>query len=370
MPRGPRAGLRVRLLAGMLVVVAVGAGALFVVVGLVAPSAFEAAMGHGAGGMGGMGEMMDPLLRTAFRDAVWQALVIATVAAVGAAVLVSAAVSERLARPIRHVAAASRRIADGHYAERVPVVTADEIGALAGSFNQMAEALESNERRRLELVGDVAHELRTPLATLDGYLEGLEDGVVPANEASWALLRNETARLARLVDDLQELWRTEARQVPMRFAAVEVGPVVEEVLERWRPVAEARGIVLRREGEGALPAVRADRERLAQVMDNLVSNAIRYAPDGSAVVVPARRGANEVIVGVRDEGPGLTAEQLSRVFERFYRVDPSRSRALGGSGIGLAIAKALTEAMDGRIWAESPGPGLGTTFSVALPLAG
>lgn len=361
---GPRR-LRTRLLAGTLVVVAVGMGTVFVAVGLVAPPAFEAAMGHGMGGMGGM---MDPLLRAAFRDALWQALLVATAAAIVAAVIVSVVVAERLAGPIRRLASASRRIADGRYAERVPLGPGDEIGELAASFNRMADSLESNERRRLELVGDVAHELRTPLATLDAHLEGLQDGVVAPDATTWSLLRNETARLARLVDDLQELWRAEARQVPMRLAAVEVDPLLDDVLARFGAAAAERGITLHHERAGT-PALRADRERLSQVVDNLVSNGVRYAPDRSEVVVAARRAAGEVIVSVSDRGPGLTAEQLTRVFERFYRVDPSRSRALGGSGIGLAISKALVEAMGGRIWAESAGPGLGATFSVALPLA-
>ncbi len=340
---------------------------VFGAVGLVAPGAFEAAMGHSMGdGMAGMGEMMSGLIRAAFQDAVQSALVISAAAAVFAAVLVSVALSARLAGPISHLAAASRRIADGRYAERVPVASSDEIGELAESFNRMAESLEWTERRRLQLVGDVAHELRTPLATLDGYLEGLEDGIIEPSGQTWQLLRGETARLSHLVNDLQELWRAEARQLPLSLGKVDVPGLLEAVLDRFAPQARERSIELRVESSPRLPAVLADRERLAQVIDNLVSNAIQYSPDGASVTLGARADRDEIVLGVADQGPGLTVEQRERVFERFYRVDPSRSRALGGSGIGLAIARALAEAMGGRIWAESEGPGRGATFRVAL----
>ena len=162
---------------------------------------------------------MDEATRAAFADAMRQALLGATLIAVVTATIVSFAVAARIADPISSLSAAARRIAGGHYAERVSVDATDEIGELATSFNEMAGSLEATERRRLQLVGDVAHELRTPLATLDGYLEGLEDGVVPANDETWRLLRTETARLTRLVDDLSDLWRAEAREVRLQLGA-------------------------------------------------------------------------------------------------------------------------------------------------------
>jgi signal transduction histidine kinase len=230
----------------------------------------------------------------------------------------------------------------------------------------MAVSLEATERRRLELVGDVAHELRTPIATLDGYLEGLQDGVVAPEGGTWTLLRRETSRLARLVDDLSQLWRAEARQLPLTITDVDLGAVVEESIDGLRPAASERAIEL---VATVTPALRvlADRDRVAQILGNFLSNAVRYAPEGSRVEVVAVAAGAEVHVGVRDHGPGLTPDQRHRVFERFYRVDPSRSRALGGSGIGLPIARALADAMDGRAWAESDGPGTGSTFWVSLP---
>lgn len=364
MSRRPR--IRTRLLFSHLIVVAIGSATLFLTVGFVAPGAFDAAMGHA---MGGMDDMMSGLVRAAFQDAIGSALLVAVVIAGGSAIAVSLALSTRLSSPIGRLAAASRRIASGRYAERVAVTSDDELGELAESFNTMADSLEATERRRLQLVGDVAHELRTPLATIDGYLEGLEDGIIQPRDATWSLLRGETARLSHLVNDLQELWRAEARQIPLALKAVDVSDAVAAAADRFATQAQEHGVQIRTDvGSGRL-TVQADPERLGQILDNFLSNAIRYAPGGTAVTLTASVAAKDVAVGVSDRGPGLTAEQLDRVFERFYRVERSRSRALGGSGIGLAIARALAEAMGGRAEAFSDGPGLGATFRVFLPAA-
>ena len=366
-----RLRLRGRLLASHLVVVLVGTVTLFTTVGLVAPGAFDAAMGHAMGGaMGGaMDSMMTDLVQTAFRDAIGNAMVVAVSASVVAAVIASVLLASRVSGPISRLAAASRRIADGRYAERVAVASGDEIGDLADSFNRMAESLEGTERRRLQLVGDVAHELRTPLTTVNGYLEGLQDGVLQPSPRTWDLLRGETARLSRLVDDLQELWRAEARQLPISLTAIQVASILESLVGRFSIAAGDRGVDLHLEVADSMLAVRADRDRLAQVLDNLLSNALRYSPAGGRIIVAGRRTGDGVQLAVTDEGPGLTAEQRERVFERFYRVDPSRSRALGGSGIGLAIARALIDAMAGRMWVDSEGEGRGSTFQIELPAA-
>lgn len=357
--------LRSRLLLANLIVVGVALGSVLIAVNLVGPGYFAEAMGHRPGDAAG--EQMDAATLAAYGEAIRTALVAALIVAVVAAVVVALAISARIAGPVTRLASAAHRVAAGHYAERVPAAGEGEIGDLAASFNGMAGSLEATERRRLRLVGDVAHELRTPLATLDGYLEGLEDGVVAADPETWQLLRRETARLTRLVGDLQDLWRAEARQLPLRTETVDAGAASRDAVERARPAAATRRIDFRLDlGETPL-AVRADRDRLAQILDNYLSNALRYAPDGTPVVVRATGASSEVTLSVTDVGPGLTWEQSRQVFERFYRIDPSRSRALGGAGIGLAIVRALAEAMDGRAWATSDGPGTGSTFFVALP---
>jgi two-component system, OmpR family, sensor histidine kinase BaeS len=357
--------LRARLLAAFLVVAAAALGTVAVAVLLVGPGYFAEAMGHLPGDP--MGEAMGQATQVAFEDAMRQALLAATVIAVVTATVVSLAVAGRIARPISALAVAARRVAGGHYAERVPADEPGELGELAVSFNDMAGSLESTEHRRVQLVGDVAHELRTPLATIDGYLEGLEDGVIEARPETWRLLRTETARLTRMVSDLSELWRAEARQLPLEVERVDASEVARGVAERFRPQAAARGIVI--DVRAAPAAALADRDRLAQVVSNYLSNALRHAPDGSRIVIEVVERGTNVRLAVADEGPGLTPDQLEAVFERFYRVDPARSRAAGGAGIGLAIVRALAEAMGGQAWAESAGPGRGSTFLAEVPRA-
>jgi two-component system sensor histidine kinase BaeS len=361
MPRS----LRARLLLAFLVVVAAAIGTVGVAVTLVGPGYFTEAMGHLPGDP--MGEAMGEATLIAFTDAMRQALLAATVIAVLTAAVLSLFVAARIARPIAGLAEAARRVAGGHYGDRVDTDEPGELGELAASFNEMAGSLEATERRRLQLVGDVAHELRTPLTTLDGYLEGLEDGVIAPSAQTWHLLRAETARLTRMVNDLSELWRAEAHQLPLAIEPVDAAAVARDVGERFTHQAAVRGITLVLP-DGTATAL-ADRDRLAQVLSNYLSNALRHAPDGSQVRVDVVRISGQVRASVTDEGPGLAPDQLEAVFERFYRVDAARSRAAGGSGIGLAIVRALAEAMGGTAWAESDGPGLGATFLLELPAA-
>jgi signal transduction histidine kinase len=363
--RAPRS-LRARLLLANLVVAGATLGTVIVAASLVGPGYFADAMGHRPGDP--MGALMDAATRTAFSDAIRNALLAAGFIAVVASVFVSLALSSAIAGPVGRLAAAAHRIAQGHYAERVPADEQGEFGDLAASFNAMTGSLEATEQRRLQLVGDVAHELRTPLTTLDGYLEGLEDGVIEPTASTWHLLRAETARLTTLVNDLQELWRAEASQLPLRLEPIDIAVVAREVVERFATQAGARQITIETDLPAGLVA-NADGGRLGQILGNYLSNAIRYSPEGSSVTVRGRRAGAEIQLGVADRGPGLTPEQRNQVFERFYRVDPSRTRALGGSGIGLAIARALARAMGGSVRADSDGPGTGSTFVVTLPVA-
>ena len=371
------AGLGWKLFAAFASVIAVGVATLWLAVGFTAPGFFEQQMagmmqssGDMMGGSGGMGTpAMDAALAVAFRDAVTQALLVATAAAALAAAAASLLVTGRIVAPLRRLASASRRLADGHYAERVPVPSNDELGDLARSFNAMADALEATERRRRELIGDVAHELRTPIATLEGYLEGLLDGVVEPGAPTWARLHGEAGRLRRLVDDLQELSRAEARQIPLVLLPTDPVEIARVAVDRLSASFAEKGLELRSDVPARLPRVKADLDRAIQVLSNLLSNALRYTPVPGHVELSVKPVGGAVEFSVCDSGVGIAAEDLSHLFERFYRVDKSRSRALGGSGIGLTIAKALAEGMGGQIRAASAGPGQGSTFTFALPIA-
>lgn len=357
--------LRSRLVVSHMIVVLAALGTVAIAVSLVGPGYFAEAMGHRPDDSHAVA--MDAATLAAFQEAVFTALMAAVVIASVATVVIALALSARIALPVSRLVHASRRIAAGHYAERVPMADG-EVGELASTFNAMAGSLEATERRRIELVGDVAHELRTPLTTLDGYLEGLQDGVVKPDPETWILLRRETGRLSRLVSDLSELWHAEAHQLPLNVESLAVADVAADVVAQVRPQAEAHALALTASVPDGL-RVRADRVRVAQILSNFLSNALRYSADGGSIEVTARRDGNVVVLAVRDEGPGLTVEELAHVFERFYRKDPARSRALGGAGIGLAIVRALAEAMGGRAWAESDGAGTGSTFAVTLPVA-
>jgi signal transduction histidine kinase len=372
-----RAGLVPKLFMSYLLVVLVGVATLFVAATLLAPSFFQSSMdammgGSGMSGMMGGTSTATPLsgaqLDAAFRSALWRGLLLGTALAAIAGLAASLFVARQIARPVRRLVRAARRIGSGHYAERVavaPTNAGDELGQLAATFNQMADSLEQAERRRLELVGDVAHELRTPVATLEGYLEGLLDGVVEPSAATWARLHDEAGRLRRLVDDLQELSRAEAHRVPLTLRPLPAAAIARAALDRLGPQFAEKGLDLATAVPDELPAVLADRDRAVQVLSNLLTNALRYTPAPGRVELSVRQVDGAVAFSVADTGVGVAADQLERIFERFYRVD--KSRALGGSGIGLTIARALAEAMGGRLTAASPGVGRGSTFTFILP---
>ncbi len=229
-------------------------------------------------------------------------------------------------------------------------------------------SLERTEHRRVELIGDVAHELRTPLSSLKSSLEALVDGVIPPDPESYLALQGEVSRMQRLVHDLQELSRAEAGQIRIEARPVAPDVLIRAVAERLHPQFEDKGVRLHIEPARS-PLALADFNRSTQVLTNLLGNALQYTPSGGVVTVRAWAERGEVIVAVQDTGVGIAADQLPQVFERFFRIDKSRARTGGGSGVGLTIAKHLVEAQGGRIWAYSPGPGQGSTFTFTLPAA-
>jgi histidine kinase len=308
-------------------------------------------------------------LQEQFQSVVQQALLISGFAALTAAVLVSLFVSRRIVEPIQTLSNVSRRLAQGLYRERIYLQADDEIAQLAQSVNQLAEALDQTERRRLALLADVTHELRTPLATIGGYMEGLVDGVVSANPATFNLILRETRRLQRLIEDLELLSRVEAGQLPVVARAIDLRSVLEAQIAQFEPLFSSNHVTLSLDVPEQLPQVWADPDRVAQVLINILANAYRYTPAGGQVTVQVSTDDHEVRVAVIDSGIGIAAEHLPHLFERFYRVDKSRARNSGGSGIGLAIARHLIYAQGGEIWAESDGIGKGARFIFTLPLA-
>ena len=365
MSRPDLSRIRWRLLAANLVVSGAGVAAVVAGVWLAAPTAFQNAMGMSGAMMGaGTGGMMDPVLRAAFGDAVGTALLLGLVAAVVVAVVVALLLSVYISRPLSDLASASRRVAKGDYTQRVVPATG-ELGELATSFNEMAATLEATEQRRLDLIGDVAHELRTPIASVRGYVEGLEAGVFEPGPGAWRVLDDQTARLARLVDDLATLWRAESHDLRLEPEVLDGPALMADLVERNRSLAATRSVSLTL-GHLAPVSVAADRTRLGQALDNIVGNAVRYSTPGGHVELTIADEGPAVVISIRDDGPGLTREQAAHVFERFYRADPSRSREAGGSGLGLAVSKSLVEAMGGAIAVVSPGIGLGATFTVSL----
>jgi signal transduction histidine kinase len=369
--------LGAKLFLSNLLVILIGVIILAITIQITIPAAFNshigmmAANGSGMGMMGqGQGQGFGRTLFENFRASMFQSLGYAVTASVLAALLVSWFLSRRIVAPVRTLTDASQRIADGHYAERVNVDGTDEIAQLATRFNQMATQLEQIESMRRQLIGDVTHELRTPLTSIKGYMEGLVDGVLPATPETFNQIHHEADRLSRLVDDLQELSRVEAKAYSLDLRSIAVSNLAQTTVKRLSPQATAKRITLRSSLPADLPPVQADEDRITQVLVNLVANAIQYTPEGGEVTISAARQADEIHISVKDTGIGIPPEHLTNLFTRFYRVDKSRSRnAGGGSGIGLTIARHLVEAHGGRIWAESKGDGQGSIFTFSLKIA-
>ena len=328
----------------------------------------SAGMGAGRQGFGNSGTMAQLFID--YRAGFNEALTYAGLSAMLVALVISVFFSRSVLAPVGAMSHATQRIAGGHYDERLQVQGADELGQLATRFNRMAEKLDRIESTRRRLIGDVSHELRTPLTAIKGSMEGLIDGVLPATEETYQQIHGEADRLNRLVDDLQELSRVEARAYELDIRSVDVSSLAQTVVKRLAAQSEARHISLDLDLAPGLPPVLADEDRSLQVLTNLVGNALQYTPGGGRVSVSAKPIDGGIQISVRDTGMGIPPEHLAHIFDRFYRVDKSRSRqAGGGSGIGLTIARALVEAQGGRIWAESAGAGQGTTFSFTLPVA-
>jgi signal transduction histidine kinase len=310
----------------------------------------------------------DALIQERIQQVLQQALVVAGVCALGASVVMSLFVSRRIVEPLQDLTEVSQRLALGYYRERTVTRSDDELARLSQSINQLAEALDQTEQRRLALLADVAHELRTPLTTIEGYMEGLLDGVIAPDEQTFTVVRYEAERLRRLTEELSLLSRVEAGAIPIQPRPIDAADLLERLVARFQQQFATCDVELGLMLPIAIPPVAIDPDRISQVLINLLSNALRYTPAGGRVTLQVTAFEDYVQVSVSDTGIGIGAEHLPLIFERFYRVDKSRARVSGGTGIGLTIARYLVYAHDGDIWAESEGIGRGATFHVTLPV--
>lgn len=367
--------LRWRIIAAYMLVVIVGVVTLAWMTNIVSEYTVATAVNELSASVEGIDtqatdEQLSTLLLTSVRGTVTQALVIAGLAATLVGGIASVLLVREILFPLRQITQSSQRIAAGHYDERVAVPPSDELATLATNFNQMATALEQVEQQRITLIGNVAHELRTPLAGVEGYLEGLVDGIFSNDPQTLNAMQHEVRRLRRLVDDLQTLSRVEAGQVELQLTYFDLIPLIQRVVDQLRPQISAQNLTLDMADQPASLKVYADTDRTAQILINLIGNAIQYTPEGGSITVCVRRTDHEVQVSVQDTGIGIPAEALPYLFERFYRVDRSRSRSSGGSGIGLTITRHLVWAMGGDLYVASEGPDQGSTFRFTLPLSG
>ncbi len=378
-----RSRMGLKLFASYFLVIAIGMGAIFVATRFTVPRSYQrhlffmeqnAGAGNGFGMMGqgqgnGPGKGMMAQFYLDYQASFNESLIVAVAAATLVAMLASIIISRSIVAPIRSMTSASERIAEGRYDERVVLRGNDELTHLAKSFNQMAEQLEQVEAMRRQLIGDVAHELRTPLTAIKGSAEGLMDGVLPASDETYQQIHNEAERLSRLVDDLQELSRVESRAVQLDIRAVDSTSIIGTVAKRLQYQFDAKRVTLNADISHDPVFFLADEGRAIQILTNLIGNALQHTPENGTVTVSVSCDKNEARFTVRDSGEGIEPEHLARIFDRFYRVDKSRSRMRGGSGIGLTIAKHLVESQGGKIWAESAGENKGSAFTFTLPVA-
>lgn len=360
------AGLAGRLLLSQSLVLVAGTLTAWLIAANVGPSLFHQ---HLTSANVGSTPTQIAHAEMAYRSANTLSLSLALLAALVAALAVSVYQTRRIGRSVTTIAAAASDVAGGHYDIRVPGPgLGPEFDALASAFNQMADRLGSVERTRRRLLADLGHEMRTPVATLEAYLEALEDGVATLDADTADLLRSQTRRLARLSEDIGTVSRAEEGQVRLARDTVYPELVVAAAVNAAAEAYEAKGVRLLSDIAAGLPELSLDPERIAQVLGNLLDNALRHTPAGGTVTISAATSrTGEVALSVTDTGDGIPFEHQAHVFERFYRVDTARDRGHGGSGIGLAIAKSLVEAHGGRLSLTSPGTGQGSTFLVLLP---
>jgi two-component system sensor histidine kinase BaeS len=363
--RAPRAsGIAGRLIVAMVLVVVAGGFTAWLVASAVGPGVFHLHMEHAEETPGSVAAHAEE----AFVSASTVTLAVALGASVATSLVVSLFLSRRIGASLGSMSAVAAQVAAGRFDVRVvPPRIGSEFDELADAFNRMGARLDQNEAMRRRLMADVAHELRTPVATIAGYIDAIEEGVEELTPATADVLRTQASRLTRLAADLAAVTRAESGALPLALEPTPPAELMAAAAEAARPAYEARDVGLEVETADSLPPVVADADRLGQVLGNLLDNALRHTPVGGRVRVTAQRNRGGVRFTVADNGEGIDTEHLPHVFERFYRADTARDRGHGGSGIGLAIVRALVDAHRGKVSVHSDGPGRGTTFIVDLP---
>lgn len=362
-----RAGLGRRLMLAIAVVLLATVITAWLVAGIIGPAIFHDHM------LQSDVEATESALfhaEEAFRTAGALSLGIALGVAALVALAVSIFITRRISASLTAVATAARNVADGIYdAEVHAPAFGTEFEDLAHAFNHMSARLRASESLRRRLLSDVAHELRTPVATLNAYLEGLEDGLVELDEHTVALLRSQGARLTHLAEDLAAVTRAESGETRLARRPEDPRRLLSAAAAASQVAATTAAVTVSVDAPTELPWVDVDAQRMAQVLGNLLDNALRHTPAGGSVTLKGYAEGRDVVLEVQDTGSGIPAEHLPFIFERFYRADLARDREHGGSGIGLAIVKALVDAHGGTIAAHSRGSQQGSRFEVRLPQA-
>ncbi|MBM2831200.1 MAG: hypothetical protein HW414_252 [Dehalococcoidia bacterium] len=367
--------LTLKLSLAFTLVVLIAIGIMAFLVNRATTSEFGAYLSHqqAMGGMmvPGMGGMMGFIgeAEKGFLDSLNRWLIVSGLVAGGLAFLIGLALARQISSPLRLLAAAARRIATGDMTARVKVRSKDEVGQLSLDFNDMADALSRNQQLRRQMTADIAHELGTPLSVIQGNLEAMLDSVIPLTLEQVASLHDQTLLLSRLTSDLRQLSLAEAGHLKLNRSPTDLTSLVQHAVEAMQPSARTAGLSLTLSLQTGLPRTVADPDRIAQVVHNLLTNAIRYTSEGGRILVSVEmKGRDLLQVSVSDTGSGILPEDLPRIFDRFYRADHSRTKATGGAGLGLAIAREIVNAHGGRIWAESQ-PARGSTFFFTLPVS-
>ncbi|WP_306537698.1 cell wall metabolism sensor histidine kinase WalK [Megasphaera sp.] len=325
----------------------------------------------GMGGMGGMHGTMHGPAESTYISAVHQSLLWVGLGMIGVSVVVSYFVVREIMRPLSTLTGAVQKVRTGSYGQTVSVERHDEVGVLTESFNEMSEELARNDKMRRQLFANIAHELRTPLAILQGNLEGMIDDIIPTDKKILLSMADETVRMGRLIQDLRDLSLAEINELTLHKEAADINVMLERAVSMLQPLCDEKDLTVQLNLSRDLPSLVIDIDRINQVIYNLLNNAIRYIERGCAITVstlPVRvDGKSYAQVQIADTGKGIAPKDLEHIFQYFYRSEQSRNRKSGGSGIGLALAQQFIRSHGGNIWADST-VGKGTTFTFILPL--